>query len=189
MNFLRDRIMLPSVLFFCGLLMISCQNKYNHGIIEKAAYVLMYNKYQENNLFEQTGCRTNPDRTTFDYEIDISTSGNKQCGYAHDNVGSVYDYNTGQLLNANVVNASVKLVCRCFGANQPLTGETQWYKRNNATEYKATLFFTHSYQKDTNGSITGVDPFIPTTSGDTFYCLLSVCGRPYKGTAYILKIK
>ena len=56
-------------------------------------------------------------------------------------------------------------------------------------ENKAALFFTHTYQRDTNGNITWVDPFISNTSGDTFYCVQSICGQGYEKIAYILKIK
>lgn len=189
---LKNKLELPSILFFCGLLLISCHKKHEINIIEWDAKIIMYNNIQANAYAEATGCRT-PGGDPFEYEIDISTSGNKQCGYAYDQTkissGAIFDYNSGQKINPIEVNAGTKLACRCYGTNPPLTGETQWYKRNNTTEFKATLFFTHSYQKDTNGNIIGLDPFIPTTSGDTFYCLRSVCGKAYKGDAYILRIK
>jgi hypothetical protein len=186
----KRRLLYSILIILCSLLLINCHKKHKINEDEWSGKINIYNKMQEAAYAEATGCNT-PGGIPFEYEIDISTPGNKQCGYAYDpsKGGPIYDYSNGQMINTNEVNSGTKLICRCPRTNPPLTGETQWYKRNNPTEYKATLFFTHSYQKDMNGNITSVDPFIPTTSGDTYYCLRSVCGTAYKGNAYLIKIK
>ena len=82
-------------------------------------------------------------------------------------------FETGQVipLNISTVNVGTKLICKCKDSVPPLTEENTWYKKSPVSSDWADFSFTHTYQKDSSGSITGVDPFTPTNS------CLPKCGK------------
>ncbi len=82
----------------------------------------------------------------------------------------ITNFDTKEPIISSTVKNNTGLICRCDNTQIPLVGENTWYKTNPTSPGKADPFFTHKYQKDSNGSITGVDPFIPTTLGDVFLC-------------------
>jgi len=93
----------------------------------------------------------------------------------------IVNYETGEpiVTENNFVSANSKLVCRCINTKLPLTGENVWYKRNAETPGWASPFFVNKYQKDSNGNIIGIDPFIPTIKGDTLLCVPSCDNTNY----------
>jgi len=122
--------------------------------------------------YEITGCHitgSNPDKTI----IPASNSNGVRCIsfiIPDSEFFFVYNVDTKEAVVVNAVQNNTKLICKCENSQSPHTGENTWYKRNSIYSNRAEPFFTHTYQKDSNGNIIGVDPFIPTNPGDVFLC-------------------
>ncbi len=167
--------------------MINCP-KHQDNIIEKASYILMYNKYQENLFISRTGCSlNNPPPSN---QVDISTSNETKCAtdFGLSSIGSIFYYDSGQKISSTDISNGTKLTCRCLNSTPPLTGQNRWYRRISTSGNKSVLIYTHSYQKDANGNIFGVDSFNATTQGDTLYCVLTDCSQN-NYNAYSINIK